>query len=435
MSLENTITVKESLNEYFKLKLKYETQLLTNKKKIVNNQSLSNREKRNEYLKLKPKCINCKRPGGTIFKIIFFKETDNEDSYRQYSCKCGILAEPCNLDIKINIGSVSLLPNLLNNLQFEIKKIKENVISDKNKLLFGYYTTEQALENFDEQKETIGIYSSLYENYFQTYNLIVDNDTKKQELNEAIRNYYLQIQGIKECIKKMNDTNNVQYARDSVSIYESKLLPLLNNINNLKYNETLVSYNSTKNTYNLIQNKFSIQQLSYSNYEDKVVSFNIGLQVIAKRKKQLVIESTTSEIEEPIILEDEPIFENNGISWSVSEYTKLWMNLTPKFKNILMSNHVWLKDFMNSCVNAKAKKEECKFITPKDLKIPPVKLQDGNYDFGIKIYNDLFKKLPKTTQETYLTLYSEKENKKNYKMLEDTMNKLVEKEVNYNPYL
>ena len=73
--------VKETLNEYFKLKLQYETQIMANKKKIMNNSTLSNREKRREFLKLKPKCINCKRPGGTIFKTTFFAETDNDEAW------------------------------------------------------------------------------------------------------------------------------------------------------------------------------------------------------------------------------------------------------------------------------------------------------------------------------------------------------------------
>jgi hypothetical protein len=443
---EDTKTsVKEALNEYFKLKLKYENQISANKKKIANNSTLSNREKRSEYLKLKPKCINCKRPGGTIFKTTFFNETDKDDSHRQYSAKCGILADPCNLDIKIQLGSVQLLPNLLNNLQSQIKELKDNVIDDKNKLLFGYITTEQALESFDDIKETIGIYTSLYESYLENYNLIVDNDKKKLELNESITNSYLQIDRIKECIHKMNETNNVQYARDAVSIYEETLVPLLNVIRQLKYNETMVWHNSDTNSCNLIQNKFSIQNLSYASFQDKVVSFDVGFEVGATRKKpmQLVIESSSTESEKPeiqikpvgeIILEDEPIFENDGISWTVPEYTKLWNALTPKLKNALMNNQDWLKDFMNHCVNARAKKQACKIVTPKELKIPPIESPNGDYDFGVKIYNDVFKKLPKSLQQTYLTLYSVKDGQKNYKSLEDSMNQLVEKEVNFYPY-
>ena len=116
----NIPDVKEALNEYFKLKRKYETKINENKKKIINNLTVSNREKRSEYLKLKPKCINCQRPGGSKFNITYFEETDLENSYRQHSATCGIIADPCNLDIKIKIGKVELMPVLLNVIQKEI---------------------------------------------------------------------------------------------------------------------------------------------------------------------------------------------------------------------------------------------------------------------------------------------------------------------------
>ena len=70
-TLKTVYDVKESLNEYFKLKQKYEAEIAANKKRIINNSTLSNREKRSEFMKLKPKCINCKRPGGSIFKVLF----------------------------------------------------------------------------------------------------------------------------------------------------------------------------------------------------------------------------------------------------------------------------------------------------------------------------------------------------------------------------
>jgi len=43
--------VTEALDEYLKLKLKYQEQQNKNKKKITSNTTLSNREKRMEYLK------------------------------------------------------------------------------------------------------------------------------------------------------------------------------------------------------------------------------------------------------------------------------------------------------------------------------------------------------------------------------------------------
>jgi hypothetical protein len=258
----------------------------------------------------------------------------------------------------------------------------------------------------------------------------------------------------------MKETENIQFAKDAVIIYQDSLIPIMNKIRDLTYDETKVWHDIDSNTCNLIQNKYSIQSLSYSSFEDKVVSFNIGLEtkILDKNKnkntKSFIIESssnsndvnlnekeTSLEIKlEPknldeVLIEDEPIYQNNEISWNKPEYKKLWSSLSEKFKKALMQNEEWMKDFIFSCVNARIKKESCTFITPKDLKIPPLKLENGEYDFGLPIYNDVFNKLSDSTKQTYLTLYSEKDGKKNYSLLINSLNKLVEKEVNFNPYV
>ena len=133
--------VKDALNEYFILKLKYEKEIMKNKKTIIQNNKLSKREKRSEYLKLKPKCINCGRPGGTKFENVYVPYDDKIDSHRQYSATCGIIADPCNLRIKIEVGRVDLLPTLLDEMQEWIKNSKNDIIDNKNKLLFNNVIT------------------------------------------------------------------------------------------------------------------------------------------------------------------------------------------------------------------------------------------------------------------------------------------------------
>ena len=57
----------DGLNTYFKLKAAYEGNINKEKLKISKLPEISWREKRVEFLKIKPKCINCKRPVGYIF--------------------------------------------------------------------------------------------------------------------------------------------------------------------------------------------------------------------------------------------------------------------------------------------------------------------------------------------------------------------------------
>jgi hypothetical protein len=435
--MDNLFDVKEALNEYFKLKNKYETQIMTDKKKIINKTFLSKREKKDEYKKLKPKCINCKRPGGTLFSTIYIAETDTTESYRELRSVCGIISDPCNLNITIHLSKVELMPTLLKSMENDIKAYKSEVIDHKNKLLFGFLNTEEALEHFENVKEYIGNITSLYEQYLESYHKIVDNDEKQQELNEAITNSYIEIEKIKDCIVKMNETNNVQYARDAVTIYTSILMPLLHNIRELKYNETIIWHNDYTNTCNLIQNKYSISNLSFSSSNDKVISFDIGLSVKPKSnkaiKKTKIILESESESASQSLESVEPVYGDgiDGVIWNVPEYDLLWSKLPTKLRTALITDHEWMKDFMSNCVAARASGQPCKFTSPKNLILPPEIGPNGKYDFGINIYNQAFETLPQQTKTTYLTLYNEKDGVKNYNMLEDAMNEIVGKLVQF----
>ena len=358
-----------------------------------------------------------------------------------------------------------MITDILKNMENEIKDNKNEIIDDKNKLLFGYLITELALDKFDYLKEAVSTYSSLYEEYLTKYNSIVDNEDKKKELEEAITNSYIYINQIKDCIKKSDESGNKSFISDAVNIYDTTLVPILSTIRNLKYNESFVWHNEDTNSCNLMQNKYSISNLLFSSFQSSVISFDIGYD---SKKSRLIIESSeSSESEEAKpkiqarpngdIPQDEPIYGKgkDGISWHLPEYNKIWDNLPVKFKAAIRPENEWMKDFMFKCVNNRQKGKPCELIAPKNLIIPPVLIEnvkssssspdgtpDGTpdtilpagpqYDFGVKIYSDLFNtKLEPSLQQTYLTLFSTKDGVKNYSMLIDSMNTLVAKETDF----
>jgi hypothetical protein len=91
-----------------------------------------------------------------------------------------------------------------------------------------------------------------------------------------------------------------------------------------------------------------------------------------------------------------------------------------------------MKEFLFNYLNTKDKSSGYPFTSPKDLKIPPQELSAGQYDFGIKNYNDEYNKLPASLKQTYMTFYSVKNGVKDYNMLKNSMNDLVAKEVGFN---
>ena len=464
MSTEEMPSIKDALNEYFRLKAKFENGINVNKRKIINNPTLSKREKRSEYLKLMPKCVNCKRPSkkGTIFSITFTPHNENVDSYRTFKAICGNLADPCNLNIEINIGSVDSLNNLIEEVRTEINSTKNSIIDDKNKLLFGLITTESAVENFEKNKSYLEELTSLYESFLDQLNKIIDNPSKKQELDESHVLLYDNIDKIKESIKKMNETNDRQYAINAANIYYTTIEPLMKKIRQLKYGQNMVFNDDSNDTCRLIQHQVSLQEsLAVSTYADKILAYDIGLKVKkTSKKKALIIEDSSSldisdglaekeltikikEPGEPIpndeIEEDEPIIGQgkDGIAWNNPKYQELWNKLPEQLKTEFKTNIDWMKEFMHKCVNERKKHgpewNGCRLTTPPNIVIPPREMENGQYDFGVSIYNKAFNRMAKSLKNTYLTFYKEDPvtKEKNYNMFIDAINRLVENEVNF----
>jgi hypothetical protein len=137
---------------------------------------------------------------------------------------------------------------------------------------------------------------------------------------------------------------------------------------------------------------------------------------------------------------DEPIIGQgkDGIAWNIPEYQELWSNLPEKLRAEFKLNIEWMKEFMHKCVNERKKGgptfSGCHLTTPPNLVLPPRKNEsNGNYDFGVTIYNNTFNKQAKTLQDTYLTFYKEDPvtKVKTYDMMADALNALVEKEVDF----
>jgi hypothetical protein len=454
-------TPEFALNEYYKLKNKYEVENMKNKKKIMNNTTLSNKEKRQEYVKLKPKCINCKRPGGTLFSVKSFpldNEKETKEAYKEFKAQCGILADPCNLNITIQIGKYNLLPNVIQNIEKEIKLSKDTIIDNKNKLLFGYITTETALEDFENEKVFVNTYTSLLEEYLNEYIKITDNPEKNRELKESLEKSYEFIEKIKESIRLYKETESIQLIKDVVDLYITSLQPLLRKIMALKYRQNVVYYDEHNNTFHLIQNKTTIKSMEYTSFADKVVAFDVGFTRIPIRKQEQVpLEKPNLESEEPepkfvlkptVVTEkpeiakrirrvalDEPIYGKgkDGILWNLPEYNIVWDKLPSKTRNALKSDNDWLKEFMFNCVNAQANGEKCQMVAPPNLKSPPnqIVLPNGELDFGVPIYNEVYNNLDANDKKNYLLLSSTVNGKKVYndELFKNIMNKKVAAEI------
>ena len=445
-------TYIEQVNEYYKLKSNYESLIEKDKKKILNAKDLSLREKRNEYEQIKHKCVNCKRPVGSVFTVKYNSETDS----RELRAVCGDKINPCPLNIFINLGYFETYSESITDIENIIKSDKNRIITYKNDLLFGYISTEEALAKFEGIKSNISDYSKILSHELTQYNEIIDNSEEKKQLQAKTVESFDNINKIKDSIERYNNTNNTQFVKDAVDLYVGTLMPQLKEIMGLKYKYCQVEL-LDDNNYHLIQKKNTIDQLEYALSEPSVNSFVVGMtkakqtkknrgplsnKPITLKRKPVVVESSSenegeNEVEEqPLPQPSEgPVFNEDGtVTWNDTSYQNIWNNLTPQYKNALLQDHQWLEDTINQYVKDRKEGKPREFVHPMNLIIPPQILDDGSYDFGNPVYNNIFNKKIAKIQKDILLGMLLKSNTSDNKQFMDTLARIIGQELGFTRY-
>lgn len=429
-------SVENDINEYYRLKSKYNNENEKNKKKILNNKMLSIKEKKAEFKQLKPKCVNCGKPGGTTFASIISKESDG-GKFRELRAFCNAV-EPCGLSVNIAVGNFENISSVLKTIDEEIYTAKNEIINDKNRLLFGLTTTEKVLENFDLQKDSIRDYTNLLENYLQIYIKITDDPERSEKLKSELEKSYLHIQSIKDALYRFNETNGIEFVKSAVEIYQNQLRPVLNEVLKLKYRENTVVFDESDNSYHLIQRNYSIKDLEINNDKYETVVFETSIQgdktkVARVDKPDTRVEKAKPDSQDtPDIIGKPTINEETGmVTWSNKNYQSLWSKMNNELKTALLSDREWMQEFMDNCVKSRLQNKSCEFTNPSNLIIPPQLIEDGMYDFGNPVYNEIFNKFDESYKNTLLGLFSTEDGSKNYSMLENTLSDIVKKQLKF----
>ena len=318
------LEIEKAIDKYYSLKNEYDTNNEKEKNKIKSIKGLSWKEKRREFVRLRPKCINCKRAVGTIFSTKIM----DEDEDKHLLAICGDKTSPCLLNIDINLGNTGDIRTEIITYKNQINEYKKKVIIDKNNLIFGYITSEIAVDNFDKIKNDINIISSIYESLTYMLTFIKDDPVKIEFLEKNIVKLNLMIDEYKLMNKKFKDTKDGKFLQDIVDSYVNNLIPftkpdgtvinnLLKTIMNKKYEYSAVEVNEIDddNVNILVQKQFIIKNFEIDKGTDKIViSMKLGLEPEKKTSEKLpssLFPSTTSSsrnLEEEE--QEKPLFSN-----------------------------------------------------------------------------------------------------------------------------
>jgi hypothetical protein len=254
--------LNSAVNKYYALKMKYESEINSLKKKI-NSGLNSNREKRNAFVRLKIKCINCRRPVKSIFQTIYNEKTNS----RSLIAKCGDVVSPCGLNININLGYCEMLTESIPLYENMLSKIKNDIIKEKNNTLFGYTTNEQAISNFNKMKDDVTEFTETLETY---YYLFLNTKPNK----EYIANLQYIVYKFITAIKKQVEANNPENA---VEIYLTDLNPILSKLMKLKYHMNVVEFDEKTEVYTLIQRPSTPHDFEELYGDPKIISYDTDL--------------------------------------------------------------------------------------------------------------------------------------------------------------
>jgi len=275
----------DAMNTYYSLKSQYENNFKKEKAKIIGTSELSWREKQREYQKLKQKCINCKRPVGTIFRRQFIEDKDSI----HLIALCGDRKNPCPLNIDLNVGFTIDMVDAMHNDEKEISKYKKKIIKEKNNLLFGYTNTENAVKIFDEIKEQISLVMQHYEYILQIYMDIINNKEKEEDLKRGQAKFFLVRDNYKKLLENFERTQDTQFVLEAVELYKNEIMPLVAKIQRDTYAYSAVEYNEDDDTYLLVQKPITIEQLEFdlSLKPPGIVFMRMGTEKMPTKEKRV----------------------------------------------------------------------------------------------------------------------------------------------------
>jgi hypothetical protein len=214
----------ESLDTYFELKKMYEQTAYKIKKETFD-RAPSKKAARELLKQVKPKCVNCKRPVGSIFM------TDK----RTYIAKCGDTKSPCNFNIKLYAGSYGSLVDLLEAFQTYVEEGKDTIMKQKLDTLFNYVSESRSIQlfkiHYEEYTETATFLKKLTDEYNDLYH----NEERALKINKKMGDIFKVQERVNELFQKYIENENPQILQDAMVIYKDELRPEIANLRLLQY--------------------------------------------------------------------------------------------------------------------------------------------------------------------------------------------------------
>lgn len=257
---------EEALSEFFRLKNDYEIKLRKMKRDAYH-KAPTKKLGRKAILAIKPACIRCKRPVGTIFS----GRINNK-----YTILCGDNENPCELNVQIFNGGNEYFEDLLYTFRDHLEKIKENIIRQKLNTVFDYVAEDSSIVLFKKELETYNSSSNIYKELLDVYHDYFHNVHNKEMIQKKNQTLFELNEKVQQLLEEYEKTENPQLLTTAVTIQINEIYPEIRN-RRLLQNEVVElqsDFVSNKEIFSIFKYPIDISKLDYySGEKPRVIKY------------------------------------------------------------------------------------------------------------------------------------------------------------------
>lgn len=237
--IEKKINYNEALHEYFKLQNKYETNLL-DEKRIIYKSVKSKRAAKLKLASVVPKCVRCRKPGGTIFKR----------TSSTYVALCGAKTPNC-INIELYSGEYFSLDEMLETDYSAMESSKTEIIKQKMDSIFKYASDDKIVSKFNEILEDYNLVASIYNMTLAKYAHLWKDETKEENIKLKRAKIFELIDAIRRLVLEYQKNGNRQLLKNAIEIQTKELDPEIHNLRMLNHEIMEMKFISKMNIQNL----------------------------------------------------------------------------------------------------------------------------------------------------------------------------------------
>ena len=221
---EKRADYQESLRTYFELKSKYNDKALKIRRDIYR-AAKTKKEGRMKLKMLRPKCVYCDRPVGSIF----------ENKERSFIARCGDRAHPCAFHIELFGGEYENVSEMMGEYQYYMEISKESIITTKLDVLFKYISEKGGVDLFKDALDYYTKDNVHYTSLKKEYDALYFDEEHADKLLHKRQKIAKICDRIGELMKVYRGNDEQETLNDAMTVYISELLPEIQNEATMKY--------------------------------------------------------------------------------------------------------------------------------------------------------------------------------------------------------